>query len=382
MKKRITFVLKPLLLWSLAFLIITCSQEELPEPTPSQQTGVGGKKITVLEDEVNGVPLVIIGSRGLNFSIAFERSLNGTLRTFAAVQGQLPVVAEDDLGNRWDVFGRALSGPDKGRQLAYVNSGMGYWFAFGAIYPGVDIYGLGSRQVALNQDTLAGWDIPTGEVAQGTGFDGITTLNDPPFFTFNQLKVDPETGFFLDDNDLVVVVTLERETKVYPHAILDWHEVVNDVVGGIPVSITYCPLTGTAKVWQRVGTDISSYFGVSGLLYNSNVLPFDRSTESFWHQLEARGVFGDRLGKQLTIVPHIETTWGSWKQFEPNPLVMSPEAGNGRDYSVYPYGDYRDSEIISYPIAFDDDRLSRKERVFSVIIDGYAKVYRLLDFEK
>lgn len=362
------------------FTIASCRQDEaIPEPSePSPPTF--GSSIKMIEDQVGDIPLIVAGSAGLNIVVAFQRNFQGQSLIFTPVQASLPVLLEDQLGNRWDVFGQAVSGPDQGSRLETVNTGMGFWFVFGAMYPGVDIHGIGGSNIDLNQDTLAGWNIPTSAVAQGSGFDGIAALNDPNFFTFNVLETDPSDPFYLEDDDLVIAVSVDGVTKVYPHAILDWHEVINDQIGNRPVTVTYCPLTGTAKVWERSGTRQEDGFGVSGLLYNSNVLPFDRNTESYWHQLEARSVFGERLGEQLTLIPHVETSWGTWKKINSTPLVLSTATGITRDYTTYPYGDYRSSNLIAYPLTFNDNSLPPKERVFSVIVDGKAKVYPLSDF--
>jgi hypothetical protein len=177
-----------------------------------------------------------------------------------------------------------------------------------------------------------------------------------------------------------MVVSQNGETKIYPHKILDWHEIVNDKVGGVDISLTYCPLTGTGKVWKRKEEDLADGFGVSGLLYNSNLLAFDRFTESFWHQLEGIAVFGDRRGERLDLVPFVETSWGTWRGLAQDPLVMSEQTGIDRDYTIYPYGDYKTSDLIAYPILYDDERLSPKQRVFSIIVEGQAKVYQLTDF--
>lgn len=354
-----------------------CSKEEGPVLPDANPPATSGASIKIIEDELAGVPIVVVGSRGQNFATAFHRTFNGQLRSFTPLQGQLPSVMEDDLGNRWDVFGRAVSGPDQGSHLEYINSGIGFWFVFGGMYPGLEIHGQGKLEVSVSQDTLEGWSIPTSAVAQGSGFDAIAALENPKFSNFNQLELEPDDEFLLEEEDLVVAVSLNGETKVYPHAILDWHEVINDVVGGVSVTVTYCPLTGTAKVWER---ESSTTFGVSGLLYNSNVIPFDRSTESYWNQLEARSVFGNRQGEQLKVIPHLETHWDSWLSFESSPLLLSTDTGIDRNYTRYPYGDYRTSNLIAYPLTFSDDRLPPKERVFSVLIAGQAKVYPLSDF--
>lgn len=368
-------------IWILAgILTLGCSDEQgVPEPVnPGNNTGNGSIKL--LQEEFNGEPVVIAGSERRNLVVAFSRLFEGEVRNFSSVQGRLPVIMEDEQGNNWDVFGRATFGPDAGAQLKYVNSGMGYWFVFGAFYPGLEIDGQGTRPVTLNPDTTAEWSIPFSYVGQGTGFDGIPALDHPPFMVYNPLTIDPEAPFYLEDNDLVMVVSQNGETKIYPHKILDWHEIVNDKVGGVDISLTYCPLTGTGKVWKRKEEDLADGFGVSGLLYNSNLLAFDRFTESFWHQLEGIAVFGDRRGERLDLVPFVETSWGTWRGLAQDPLVMSEQTGIDRDYTIYPYGDYKTSDLIAYPILYDDERLSPKQRVFSIIVEGQAKVYQLTDF--
>jgi len=367
-------------LLSMVLLAGACQKETAPAPDPAPPPGAVSQQIQVLEDEIEGLPIVVAGSQGRNFAVAFRRELNGDLLRFTPLQNSLPILMEDQYGNQWNLFGEALFGPDRGAQLNYVNSGMGYWFIFGAMYPGLEIYGEGPREVTVSLPSPSpDWDIPTQVVAQGTGFDAIQALDNPAFVPFRELAGDPEQGAFLEDEDLVVVISLNGESKVYPHAILDWHEVVNDVVGGVPLTLTYCPLTGTAKVWERKEAATERY-GVSGLLYNSNVLPFDRATESLWHQLEGRAVYGGRRGEQLRLLPFLETTWRTWRFFDTQPTVLSTRTGVNRDYSVYPYGDYRSSELVAYPLSFDDDRLPRKERVFSVIVNGRAKVYPLAAF--
>lgn len=373
-------------LWIVCFfgvstLLLGCREQEQSVPEPvitGDNDGTGSIKL--IQEEFNGEAVVVAGSERRNLIVAFSRVFEGGLRNFTPVQGRLPVIMEDEQGNSWDVFGRSVFGPDRGAQLEYVNSGMGYWFVFGAFYPGLELHGEGDRPVTLNPDTTADWGVPVSFVGQGTGFDGIPALDHPPFTTYNPLTIDPEAPFYLEDSDLVIVVSQNGETKIYPHKVLDWHEIVNDEVGGVSLSVTYCPLTGTGKVWKREDEDITAGFGVSGLLYNSNLLAFDRSTESFWHQLEGVSVFGDRIDERLELIPFVETTWGNWRGLAADPYVMSKQTGIDRDYTAYPYGDYKTSDLVAYPVLYDDERLFRKQRVFSLIIGGKAKVYQMSDF--
>lgn len=360
-------------------IVLGCQKEQVTTNTPPNENA-GSQSINLLQETFEKVPIVVVGTGRRDLIVAFRRDRASVIHNFEPVQNRLPVVMSDQLGNEWNIFGRAVNGPDQGAQLEYVNSGMGFWFAFGAFFPGLDLYGAEPITVEVSADTTEEWAIPTAYVGQGTGFDGIASLQNPNFINYSPIQINPDDPFYIGDEDLVIAVSLNGETKVYPHKILDWHEVINDEVGDVPVTVTYCPLTGTGKVWRRQGQDAASSFGVSGALYNSNLLAFDRSTESFWSQLEAVCVFGDRMGERMALVPFVETKWGTWRSIDPAPLVMDKNTGIDRDYNEYPYGNYRSSPLISYPLLYEDDRLFAKERVFSVIVNGKAKVYRRDDF--
>jgi hypothetical protein len=172
---------------------------------------------------------------------------------------------EDDLGNQWDAFGVCRIGPNQGETLTHINSGMGYWFAFSASYPVVELYGETIFNTEINADTSDAWGVPDAYIAQGAGFDGIPAVDDPKFTTFNLLETDPSAPFYVDQEDLIIGVTINGVSKAYPHSILDWHEIVNDEIAGIPIAVTYCPLTGTARVWKRDDESVDNFFGVSGL---------------------------------------------------------------------------------------------------------------------
>lgn len=207
----------------------------------------------------------------------------------------------------------------------------------------------------------------------GPGKDGIPALQGVPMINASQVS-------YLKESDLVVGVVVGNQSKAYPHVILDWHEIVNDVVGNIRAAITYCPLTGTAIGFDRVINNQETTFGVSGLLYENNLVPYDRATDSRWSQMLMKSVHGQRIGTLARFVRVIETTWGTWKRMFPNTLVLSNNTGYSRPYGSYPYliggRDYRtDNNLILFPIGFNDGRLGRKDRVHGVIVNGRTKVY-------
>ena len=215
------------------------------------------------------------------------------------------------------------------------------------------------------------WLVPKEEVIDaGVGKDGIPSLDDPQFST------PEEIGPFFDD-ELVIGIEHQGQIKAYPLPILDWHEIVNDEINGLHLAVTYCPLTATAIGWERKFGEVVTTFGVSGLLYNSNLMPYDRRTKSTWSQQQLECVNGTMAGRQPSTHNLIETTFSTWKKAFPDFQVMNANTGFDRRYSLYPYGDYRENQdLLFFPVAATDDRLPAKERVLGVIQDGGVKVYR------
>ena len=230
---------------------------------------------------------------------------------------------------------------------------------------------------ACNQDP-GEWLIPSDQVYDGgPGKDGIPALSNPPF-------VDVAAVDFLAPNDLVIGYRVGDVIKAYPHPILDWHEIANDKVGGQSVAITYCPLTGSALAWSRVINGGTTTFGVSGKLYNNNLMPYDRETDSYWSQLRMDCVNGEHIGTQADVFQVVETTWQTWQVMFPGSRVMSNNTGiySAQRYANYPYGSYRTDTRIIFPLpsGSTDRRLHVKERLAGVVADDMARVYRLDSF--
>ncbi len=220
------------------------------------------------------------------------------------------------------------------------------------------------------------WLIPISQVRDGgPGRDGIPSIDNPKF-----LNVAEAPGL-LRDEERIIGVKVGNDVRAYPHYILDWHEIVNDDVDNVSVAVTYCPLTGSAIGWDRNINGVKTSFGVSGLLYNNNVIPFDRSTGSNWSQLRLECVNGSLIGTTPELVQLVETNWFVWKTMYPNTKILSTETGFDRTYGVYPYGDYRtNNDNLIFPLSRDDSRLPRKERVHAVINDEKAKAFRFNSF--
>ncbi len=194
--------------------------------------------------------------------------------------------------------------------------------------------------------------------------DGIPALTNPKRIRSNRAK-------YLEPNDRVIGVMIGNEAVAYPIRILNYHECVNDVVGGRAIAVTYCPLCDSAFVFDReVGGSVLE-FGISGLLLNSNVLLYDRQRqtkdESLWSQVGMRAICGPAAARQdrLDLVPSEMVTWRDWKRRRPGTEVLSPDTGYTRDYARSPYDSY-----------FLNDRLMFPIREFSSVPPGIPYSYR------
>lgn len=221
--------------------------------------------------------------------------------------------------------------------------------------------------------------IPLDEVVGGgSGPDGIPALEFPQF-TRDLGSVN------LSSSELVVGVKINDDIRAYPHKILNWHEVVNDRfnIAGTPENSTlsYCPLTGSAVMWQAFVEDNDETFGTSGLLYNSNLLLYDRETESLWSQMLEQSVRGPKIQKIPDRLQVVETTWGTWQAMYPETSLLTEETGFSRDYNDYPYGSYREDERLLFPVDnMDDRRLHRKERVLGINVGTRSRAYPISEF--
>jgi len=219
------------------------------------------------------------------------------------------------------------------------------------------------------------WSVPKNEVFDGgPGKDGIPALTEPKMIIASEAT-------YLKDADLVIGYKRGSDVRAYPHSILDWHEIINDNVDGHPVALIYCPLTGTATGWERTFDGTVTTFGVSGLLYNTNIIPYDRLTNSNWSQIRLDCVNGNLRGEVAETFHVIETTWLTWRTMFPDTKVVSTQTGYNRNYGFYPYGDYKtNNNKFLFPYTPKDSRLPNKERVLGVVVEGNAKVYRFNSF--
>ena len=226
--------------------------------------------------------------------------------------------------------------------------------------------GLAAR--TLNGFTLNGALVSVREIhSGGPKRDGIPAIDNPKFVGVAQVG-------YLDDDDRVLGIDFEGAVRAYPVKILNWHEIVNDRVGNVGVLISYCPLCGSGMVF-RVAAD--SRYGVSGLLYNSDMLLYDRATESLWSQIMGQAIAGPSKGTRLDPIPVRHTSWKSWREAHPTTSVLSPRTGYAMDYGRYPYGDYESSRRLSFPVGERNRRYHPKEWVIGLDVGELVRAYPL-----
>jgi hypothetical protein len=190
--------------------------------------------------------------------------------------------------------------------------------------------------------------------------DGIPPIDHPKF-------VAPGDANFLADREPVLSVEIDGDAKAYPLQILTWHEIVNDEIAGVPVSVTYCPLCNTGIAFKRPTIDGKLLdFGTSGKLYNANLVMYDRQTETYWAQATGQAIFGELVGEQLAFVPARILSFSDWRAEHPDGLVLSRDTGHDRPYGENPYLGLDTSER---PLLFAgklDERLPATSRVLGI----------------
>ena len=204
--------------------------------------------------------------------------------------------------------------------------------------------------------------------------DGIPSVDDPKFVKVSESE-------FMSDSDIVIGLNINGETKAYPLFVMVWHEIVNDKVGGVPVSVTYCPLCFTNQVFERIIDGQEVEFGTSGKLYNSNLVMYDRLTDSYWSQALGLAITGELTGYELKRIPFDVISWRDWKTIHPDTQVMTTETGHLRAYSVDPYGDYYTDPRIIFPVDHKDDRMHPKELILGFHENDVYKAFKQIDVE-
>ena len=209
--------------------------------------------------------------------------------------------------------------------------------------------------------------------------DGIPALTNPQL-------IKAGDAAYLNDSDLVFGVAINGDVRAYPLRIMDWHEMFNDVIGGVPVSLAYCTLCGSGILFETtvLGRTAPFVFGSSGFLYRSNKLMYDTETKSLWNQFTGRPVVGalNGSGIELKTRPVVITTWAAWKADHADTKVLALNTGYRRDYSAgAAYSDYFSSPKLMFPTLTEDKQLAPKDYVFALRSSVIEKAWPLKQFE-
>jgi hypothetical protein len=214
--------------------------------------------------------------------------------------------------------------------------------------------------------------VPYSEILSGgPPRDGIPALDHPQF-----IAVDEVDGW-LQPHEPVILVEVDGEAHAYPLQILIWHEIVNDTVGGKPLVVTFCPLCNTAIAFERMFGGRMLDFGTTGRLRFSNLIMYDRQTETWWQQADGQAIAGELAGSQLQLYQAAIVSWQDFKSAYPEGLILSRQTGFSRDYGRNPYAGY--DNVNNTPFLYrgtpTPDTLPAIARVLTVAENGEAVAY-------
>ena len=207
----------------------------------------------------------------------------------------------------------------------------------------------------------------------GVRVDGIPALVNPRM-------IEARAAGWLKDGDAVFGVSVNGDHRAYPLRILDWHEMANDVVGGVPVALAYCTLSGSGTLFAARAGGRTFEFGSSGFLFRSNKLMYDRQTKTLWNHLTGEPVIGELAAGSIRLErqPIVVTSWGEWQRQHPDTKVADINTGHDRPYNAgAAYGYYFGSTGTMFPVWQKSRALPEKARVFTLLIGSRAKAYAL-----
>lgn len=203
----------------------------------------------------------------------------------------------------------------------------------------------------------------------GPGKDGIPSIDKPRFISIK------EADSYLSFSDPGIALQVEGITRFYPFQILVWHEIVNDIINGKRVLIAYCPLCFSGMAFDPYVGGERVEFGISGKLWNSNLIMYDRGSQSLWSHLTGESIVGEMTGIKLKRMPSEQMCYGAFRLLYPEGEVLSRDTGFFRFYGDDPYSDYYLANQTFFPVSTEDNRLDKKDFIFGVIVDGKPKAY-------
>ncbi len=227
------------------------------------------------------------------------------------------------------------------------------------------------KQVQLTRD-YSGAKVDRRDLIMGCrGKDCIPSIEQPDFESV------ADADLWLEPTDVIFGVDIDGVQRAYPQNIMNWHEIVNDEINGVPVAITFCPLCGSAVGFERTVNGKEAEFGVSGFLHENDLIMYDRNEGNLWQQITGEGIVGQaaKRNEVLTQIPVITSTWMAWKSEFPETEVLSRNTGYSRDYDHYPYGTYESDDRILFGNKEADTALHPKAVVYGVELGGESRAY-------
>ena len=206
--------------------------------------------------------------------------------------------------------------------------------------------------------------------------DDIPSIDNPEFVSVE------DADKWIQDNELVLAIIYKGIKRVYPLQIMVWHEIVNDNIADDPILITYCPLCGSGIAYERTINGEEVEFGTSGKLYNSNLVMYDRKTDTYWQQIGGEAIVGELTGMELKEISIDTVVWRDWKEAHPDSEVLSQDTGFNRNYGRDPYGSYYEDSFLFFPVGEQDNRIHAKTVIFGIEINDQFKAYKEDDLKE
>ena len=348
-----------------ALIIFLCTLFALPIRAEEDFLALG-KQILIGTDEQRAEAADAIVARGNVDMVPTLVLLMRIGGSHVVTQRALHALTGEKLSNWREAMLYQEAHPEIEPHLSYYDLKLWYWSGIDE-----DFLSLFSNPADRSNTRIRFEEITWG----GVPYDGIPSLDNPTMVA----AADAE---YLLDDDLVFGIEIDGDVRAYPLRIMGWHEMFNDVIGGVPVALAYCTLCGAGILYE---TNVNSrgepfVFGSSGLLYRSNKLMFDRQTNSLWNQFTGEPVSGSLAHSGITLKtrPVTITTWSEWRARHPDTKVLSLATGHFRNYdSGVAYREYFASPELMFPTQTDQSRLRQKENVYGIRLAGGAKAWPL-----
>lgn len=338
-----------------ALLLATSGCKSKSIERTGEPAGGGAQESSAPESPIDERPVTIVmpgADAGAGSADASVASGPVTPPTGSAASIWIPArgdfaLRDRETGSTWNTRGQAFAGALKGAELRQLAGYTVFWFSWSTAHDQGEVW----RQDKLNRpgpiaaDASGDCLVPCDEIRSGgPPPDGIPALDylgrwDRPRKAA-MVKADAPEADYLADGSPVLGVFLEGEAHAYPLALMNWHEIYIDRVGGTELNVTYCPLTGSGLVFPvRQADGLSLHLYTSGRLFNDNLTLFERDVAepTYWNQILQKAIRGPRLGKTLSLLPVTETTWAQWRRMHPGTRVASRDTGYSRNYGTNPY---------------------------------------------